>query len=84
MRGRGERWLRRGALGRCQTAAARRAPPLNKLASASSAILTLTGPTGLGGLFSLFSADGESGLEGGGAGGRGVILAPGEICMLAS
>lgn len=72
------RALRRGALGRRQTAAARRAPLLNKLAWLPS-ILTFTGATGLGGIFSLFSADGDRGLEEGGA-----ILAPGEMCMLAS
>ncbi|TNN43689.1 hypothetical protein EYF80_046106 [Liparis tanakae] len=39
--------------------------------------------TGLDARFSLFTADGEIGPEVG-AGGRDAILAPGDICMLAS
>ncbi len=46
--------------------------------------LTLIWATGLDALFSLFRAEGERGPEEFGTCGRGVILAPGEICMLAS
>lgn len=45
---------------------------------------TLIWETGLDARFSLLRVEGERGLEELGACGRGAILAPGEICMLAS